>query len=213
VKKLGILVIALVAFVAFASAPVSACGGDKTAKTTSAEKTCTAKTTAKMVNAHDKACSAKSAAVCPVGNMEACAKLMGMTKEECATVCGENAKFSMATIDIKGMTCGGCENSVKTALMKIEGVQKVAAISHTNEMAVVVFDPKVTTEAALTKVVSDKGYKAQIVPAVAKLNEIEAKASKVNSTDKKACSKTCTEAEKTACDASKKKDEKGNGGI
>lgn len=211
-KKLGILAIALVALFAFASAPVSACGGDKTAKTTSADKTCSAKQTAQMINAKDKACSAKGAQACSVANMEACAKLMGMTKEECAEVCGENAKYTMATIDIKGMTCGGCENSVKTALMKVEGVHNVAKISHESELAVVVFDPKVTTEVALTKVVSDKGYKAQIVPAVAKLTELEAKASKVNSTDKKACSKTCTEAEKAAC-AAKKKSDNSNGGI
>jgi copper chaperone CopZ len=146
--------------------------------------------------------------------MEACAKLMGMTKEECATVCGENAKFSMATIDIKGMTCAGCENSVKSALMKIEGVQKVAAISHQNEMAVVVFDPKVTNEASLTKTVADKGYQAQIIPAVAKLNEIEAKTAQVNSSDKKDCAKTCTEAEKAACDAkAKEKGKDTKGGI
>jgi copper chaperone len=211
VKKLGILVIALVAFVAFASAPVSACDGNKTTKTTSAEKSCSAKQTAQMASAHGKMCDAKDAQACSVANMEACAKLMGMTKEECQEVCGENAKFSMATIDIKGMTCGGCENSVKTALMKIEGVQNVAAISHEKELAVVVFDPKVATEATLTKTVTDKGYQAQIVPAVAKLNEIEAKTTKVNSTDKKACSKTCTKAEKAACSAEKKTDNNGGG--
>lgn len=208
-KKLGILAIALVAFVAFATAPVSACDGNKT---TSAEKSCSAKQTAQLASAHGKMCTAKGAEACSVAEMEACAKLMGMTKEECAQVCCENAKYTMATIDIKGMTCGGCENSVRTALMKIDGVQKVATVSYKSEMAVVVFDPKTTTEDALTKAVSDKGYKAQIVPAVAKLKELEARTEKVNSTDKKACSKSCTEAEKAAC-AAKKKTDKSGGGI
>jgi copper chaperone len=50
------------------------------------------------------------------------------------------------TLSVTGMTCGGCENSVKRALARIEGVTDVTA-SHVEKRVVVSLDPaKVTAQ-------------------------------------------------------------------
>lgn len=50
------------------------------------------------------------------------------------------------TLKVTGMTCGGCENSVKRALGRLDGVADVTA-SHIEQKVVVAIDPsKVTTQ-------------------------------------------------------------------
>jgi copper chaperone CopZ len=44
------------------------------------------------------------------------------------------------TLNVTGMTCGGCENAVKRALSRLEGVGEVTA-SHTDARVAVTFDP------------------------------------------------------------------------
>lgn len=54
----------------------------------------------------------------------------------------------METINLRvtGMTCGGCENAVKRALARLEGVGEVEA-SHAGESVRVTLDPaKVTVD-------------------------------------------------------------------
>jgi copper chaperone len=43
------------------------------------------------------------------------------------------------TLHVTGMTCGGCENAVKRALARLDGVGDVAA-SHTEQQVVVTYD-------------------------------------------------------------------------
>jgi copper chaperone len=66
------------------------------------------------------------------------------------------------------MTCGGCENSVKTALEDVPGVIKVAKISYKDGVALVCFDPEKGKTDAMTTAVTNKGYEAEIIPAVAR---------------------------------------------
>ena len=44
------------------------------------------------------------------------------------------------TLNVTGMTCGGCENSVKRALQRLDGVGEVSA-SHVEKTVVVTIDP------------------------------------------------------------------------
>ena len=44
------------------------------------------------------------------------------------------------TLKVTGMTCGGCENAVKRALGRLDGVGEVTA-SHADERVTVAFDP------------------------------------------------------------------------
>jgi copper chaperone len=44
------------------------------------------------------------------------------------------------TLNVTGMTCGGCENAVKRGLARLEGVGEVTA-SHAEAKVAVTFDP------------------------------------------------------------------------
>ncbi|MDF1544372.1 MAG: cation transporter [bacterium] len=143
---------------------------------------------------------------CDAGDAAACAKKLGISKEECQALCkelGDNCDFTQ--ISIKGMTCGGCESGVKTALMTAPGVRKVVRVSYKDELAVVAVDRAKFCEQTATKMITDQGYKAEIIPAVATTG-VAAPAKMMG--DKSACSKTCTSKEKAACAAKEKAAEK-----
>lgn len=178
-KKIMTVAFAMMAVMAFTVAPAFAGANCSAAKKTAATaSSCGAKAEMTTASAKDKNCT----------DMTACAaKKMEMTKAE-FTKAVADGKMALHTISIKGMTCAGCEGSVKSALEKVEGVKSVVAVSHKDEVAYVCVDPAKANTTALTKAVTDKGYKAEIVPAVSKMNA-----------DGKACSKTCTAAEKAAC--------------
>ncbi len=63
------------------------------------------------------------------------------------------------TLNIGGMTCGGCVKSVTRILENTEGVVK-AEISLENKNAVIEFDPAKTNPAALIEAVEDGGFDA-----------------------------------------------------
>lgn len=123
------------------------------------------------------------------------------TPEECAeleNICKKcDGKCESRTISIKGMTCTGCENSIKTTISKIDGVLEVLKVSHTKEVAIVCVDPaKIKNDDALLAPILNKGYKAEIIT-VAATASTDAPAAKTG------CAKTCTDAQIKACGASK----------
>jgi copper ion binding protein len=61
------------------------------------------------------------------------------------------------TLHVTGMTCGGCENAVKRAVGRLDGVSTVDA-SHARESVAVVFDPAKVTAAQITERVAAAGY-------------------------------------------------------
>jgi len=61
------------------------------------------------------------------------------------------------TLKVTGMTCGGCENAVKRALGRLEGVSEVTA-SHVEEKVGVSFDPATVTPDEITARISAIGY-------------------------------------------------------
>lgn len=61
------------------------------------------------------------------------------------------------TLDVPGMNCITCPITVKTALMKVAGVQKVKADFERRE-AVVAFDDSKTSVEKLTRATTDAGY-------------------------------------------------------
>ena len=80
------------------------------------------------------------------------------------TVAADDSKSDATTTTVfavEGMTCGGCEASVKMVVKKLDGVEKVTA-SNEEGRATVTYDPeKVTTdeiEAAIEKI----GYTAEV---------------------------------------------------
>ncbi|ROV55481.1 heavy-metal-associated domain-containing protein [Neisseria chenwenguii] len=65
------------------------------------------------------------------------------------------------TLNIDGMTCGGCVKSVTRILEGVGGVTK-AEVSLEKNNAVVEFDPAQTNPAALIEAVEDGGYDASL---------------------------------------------------
>ena len=65
------------------------------------------------------------------------------------------------TLNIGGMTCGGCVKSVTRILENTEGVAK-AEVSLENKNAVIEFNPAKTNPAALIEVVEEGGYDAAL---------------------------------------------------
>lgn len=61
------------------------------------------------------------------------------------------------TLKIEGMTCGGCESSIKTALERLDGVQVLEA-SHQEGSVEVLFDPDRTSVDALAEAVDEAGF-------------------------------------------------------
>ncbi len=131
-------------------------------KTTTANgATCTA--------AEKAACAAKGASLTAAGGtctIESCLKACEVKHAE---ICGINAaNHRLASMSIKGMTCAGCEKSVTTALMAVEGVNNVIEVCSKAGFAVVCTakDSKLSND-SMIKAVSSKGFESEIIPAVA----------------------------------------------
>ena len=68
------------------------------------------------------------------------------------------AQLQQAMLEIKGMTCTGCESSVNHALSSKKGVMEATA-SYEDGMANVTFDPAVVTPEVLQKAIEEEvGY-------------------------------------------------------
>ncbi len=68
------------------------------------------------------------------------------------------------TLDISGMTCGGCTGSVQRALSKLDGVSH-AEVSLGPGIATVVTDPARITPAQIESAITRLGYPAKARPA------------------------------------------------
>lgn len=160
----------------------------------------TASTEAKMVSGDKAHCTATDAA--------ACAAKMGMTVEECQALCA-SGDFTVVEMSVKGMTCTGCENTITAALKELPGVVHVGKVSYEEGMAYVMIDAKKAKTESLVSAVSGKGYKAEVVPAVATTSTVnDAKGKACSITAKKGCDKPCS----TPCGAKKAKtDDKAEG--
>ena len=60
-------------------------------------------------------------------------------------------------LDVDGMHCTGCENTIKKSVAELEGVKEVTA-SHTGGMAYVVYDTALTSLADIKAAIEGKGY-------------------------------------------------------
>jgi mercuric ion binding protein len=65
------------------------------------------------------------------------------------------------TLDIPGMNCPVCPITVRKALQRVQGVDKVA-VSYENKDAVVTFDDAKTNVEALIRATDDVGYPSTV---------------------------------------------------
>jgi copper chaperone CopZ len=214
VRKVFAFSIAVLALMAFATAPIFAQDAAKAADTTKAScagKTAESKADCAKTCAAAKASSVNGKAICPAmkgaGATEAKmisaegGKCATMTKEECAKLCGGDGKCDMINLSISGMTCTGCEQTISAAVEKIAGVKKVAMISYKDGAAIVCCEPGKVKQEALLTAISNKGYEAQIVPAVA-TTTVTGKGKVCSPENKAACAKE-KEAAKTGIEGTK----------
>ena len=68
------------------------------------------------------------------------------------------SKVVMKTINVKGVTCEGCEGAIVDYVTKIDGVVSSKA-SHIKESVIVKYDEAKTDIDAISKVISSSGYK------------------------------------------------------
>lgn len=62
-------------------------------------------------------------------------------------------------LQVTGMTCGGCENAVKRAVSRLEGVASVTA-SHIANQVTVEYDAAKVDRATIAEAISKAGYVA-----------------------------------------------------
>lgn len=167
VKKLMFVTLALILGFALALAPQfsSACCGYK-AKSADATKV---SGEVKMVNSGSwcGAYKTSEAKAQMVGSGCGVSKTTEATTANADTHCDYTGKCATLTLSVVGMTCSGCESSVKEALMSDKGVIRVVSVDYKAGKAVVCYDPDKVESSKLAALVSDKGYKAEIMPAVA----------------------------------------------
>lgn len=65
------------------------------------------------------------------------------------------------TLSIPGMTCGACPITVRTALKRVPGVEKVG-IDEAQKLVTVTYDDSKTNVQALTRATKDAGYPSSI---------------------------------------------------
>lgn len=225
-RKAYFSTLTLILGLAFVMAPlgVFACGGDKTGttSTTSADNSSvnaqyvgagsgcdaskTGTTSANAATVNSKYAGADKAA-CTVGNKAACGAKTGTTSAD-ANQAETSAKFASATFNVSGMTCNGCVNKVTSALKNTDGVKSVDKVDYKTGTAMVTYDASdVSCPSKLAKVITDAGFNAEVVPAVA--TSADGKTMNINApgctpADMAACAAKCanmTEAEKAACAA------------
>lgn len=68
------------------------------------------------------------------------------------------AEDKSETFKVSGMTCASCENSVKKAVTKLDGVNKVEADSEKGQ-AVVSYDPAKVTPEKITAAINTTPFK------------------------------------------------------
>jgi mercuric ion binding protein len=69
------------------------------------------------------------------------------------------AATQTVTLSVPGMTCAACPITIKKALSRVEGVEKVS-VNFEKKEAVVTYDDAKTNIAALTKATEDAGYRS-----------------------------------------------------
>lgn len=74
--------------------------------------------------------------------------------------CRPSGPSEVATFEVRGMTCSGCESTVEAKLAELPGVTKVDAFYDKGE-AVVTYDPERIRPEAIVAAVESAGYEAE----------------------------------------------------
>ncbi len=89
--------------------------------------------------------------------LAACNSTTTEQKSDAQAVKIDSTKLASYMVHIKGMTCTGCENTVKTAVAELPGVADVSA-SFADGLAKVAYDTTLVDGQQIAKAITDKGY-------------------------------------------------------
>jgi copper chaperone CopZ len=93
--------------------------------------------------------------------MLACQSNPSQNQDDSAVLTEEEAvlpeNLSVLVLDVHGMTCNGCEQSVQKSLLALPGVY-LAEASHIDSMATVQFDPGQASVEAIQNAINQTGY-------------------------------------------------------
>ena len=84
-----------------------------------------------------------------------------VTPEAAPAASAPQPATARANFKVRGMTCAGCETTIKLALEKTPGVRN-SEVSYDRGEAVVEYDPAVTTPEKLREAISQTGYPAEV---------------------------------------------------
>jgi len=155
VKKTALFGLTLIIGIIFISAPVFAGSGCGLSK--------------KDASACAKICGIKTAQATEAKADKTDGKLIGSDAK-----CDYTGKCDHLSLNISGMTCAGCENTITTALNGEKGVIRVVSVDYKSGQAMVCFDPDKVKSEDLAAVVTKTGYKAEIIPATAMTTDAHA---------------------------------------
>lgn len=107
------------------------------------------------------------------------------THDECPLQSGQ---FAVASMNVSGMTCEWCENSLTKRLQAVPGVVMVASISAVDGVAKVIYDKSLAKDVDFASAISDDKFNAEIIPAVFITTNTQASPAKLsNGSGKKTC--------------------------
>lgn len=70
----------------------------------------------------------------------------------------DTTKTYKLELQVKGMTCAGCENHIINSVNKLDGIDRYKAF-HTQGKAIVTYDPKKVTKSEIIEAINSTGYK------------------------------------------------------
>lgn len=90
-------------------------------------------------------------------SLAACNSATTDQKTDTQAVKIDSTKLASFIVQVKGMTCTGCENTVKTAIAELPGVTDASA-SFNDGIAKVTYDTTLVEGQQIAKAITDKGY-------------------------------------------------------
>jgi copper ion binding protein len=86
----------------------------------------------------------------------------GVWASRAAATAADEAPLVTSEFRVEGMTCGGCEASVKMTVGRLDGVRSVEA-SHEEKRATVTYDETRVTPETIVQAIEKLGYTAELV--------------------------------------------------
>jgi len=86
--------------------------------------------------------------------------LLAIFLASCGGSKNETPKIKIVQINVEGMTCSGCENTVKSEISKLEGIESVTA-SYIDKKAEIKFDENKTSIEDIEKTIQASGYETK----------------------------------------------------